>query len=181
MSDLAKRAIKEELLLQLKTKPLSKITVKSITDGCDLSRNTFYYHFTDIPSLLEEIFVEATDHIIRENAHAGSLELLLRHTVNYALEYRAQVLHIYHSVAREAFEQYLWKVVRHAVDTCIDTFYIGQPLTPEHRAFLHHLYSCECVGQILDWLNHDMNPDITQSLQQIVQAHRLLINSVEGR
>ena len=36
----------------LDEKPYSKITVKDIVNRCDVNRNTFYYHFQDIPSLM---------------------------------------------------------------------------------------------------------------------------------
>ena len=39
----------------LDEKPFGKITVKDITDRCGINRNTFYYHYQDIPALLEEI------------------------------------------------------------------------------------------------------------------------------
>lgn len=48
------RAIKE--LLQ--EKPLSKISVKDITEQCELSRNAFYYHFKDKYELINWIFYD---------------------------------------------------------------------------------------------------------------------------
>ena len=39
----------------LNEKPVNKITVKDIAETCGINRNTFYYHFQDIPGLLEEI------------------------------------------------------------------------------------------------------------------------------
>ena len=43
----------------LETKALSKITVQDIADACEINRNSFYYHFQDIPALIEEIIMEA--------------------------------------------------------------------------------------------------------------------------
>lgn len=37
----------------LDEKPYNKITVKNIVERCQVNRNTFYYHFHDIPELLE--------------------------------------------------------------------------------------------------------------------------------
>ena len=37
----------------LEKKPYNKITVQDIVDHCHVNRNTFYYHFQDIPSLTE--------------------------------------------------------------------------------------------------------------------------------
>jgi AcrR family transcriptional regulator len=42
----------------LEERPLNKITVKDIVDRCDINRNTFYYHFQDIPALLQEMMEE---------------------------------------------------------------------------------------------------------------------------
>lgn len=47
-----KQAIIDAFWELLEEKPLSKITVKDIVERCQINRNTFYYHFRDIPLLL---------------------------------------------------------------------------------------------------------------------------------
>ncbi len=37
----------------LEEKPFNKITVQNIVQRCHLNRNTFYYHFQDIPNLAD--------------------------------------------------------------------------------------------------------------------------------
>ena len=54
--DALARALKEIL----KEKPLSKISIKNITSYCDISRNTFYYHFSDKYELVNWIFYTET-------------------------------------------------------------------------------------------------------------------------
>ena len=51
-----KKALANSLKNAMKKKPFSKITVKEITDDCNLNRNTFYYHFEDIYDLLRWMF-----------------------------------------------------------------------------------------------------------------------------
>lgn len=48
-----KNAIIDAFWLLLEEKPYNKITVKDIVERCQINRNTFYYHFHDIPELLE--------------------------------------------------------------------------------------------------------------------------------
>lgn len=48
------RALKE----LLKERPLTKISVKDITEQCELSRNAFYYHFKDKYELINWIFYD---------------------------------------------------------------------------------------------------------------------------
>lgn len=38
------------------TTPVDKITIDMLTQKADLTRNTFYYHFEDIYSLLEWVY-----------------------------------------------------------------------------------------------------------------------------
>ena len=45
----------------LEEKPLTKITVKEIVERCGINRNTFYYHFREIPDLQERLAKERSD------------------------------------------------------------------------------------------------------------------------
>ncbi len=53
MSNFTERAIKETLIKLLNDRPLSQITVKDIVEECGINRNSFYYHFQDLPSLVK--------------------------------------------------------------------------------------------------------------------------------
>lgn len=46
----------DTFLKLVEEKTLDKITIQDIADGCGINRNTFYYHFDDIYSLIEQIF-----------------------------------------------------------------------------------------------------------------------------
>lgn len=48
-----KAKIAETLYELLKHKPLDKITVKELVDTCNISRQSFYYHFQDIMDVVE--------------------------------------------------------------------------------------------------------------------------------
>ena len=53
MNQLTKDAIAKALTDLLQERPIEKITIKDITDRCGISRQTFYYHFSDIYDLME--------------------------------------------------------------------------------------------------------------------------------
>ena len=55
MPNFTKKAIKETFIELLDERPLNKITVKDIVEDCGINRNSFYYHFEDLPALVEEI------------------------------------------------------------------------------------------------------------------------------
>ena len=76
MANFTKKAIKESFIRLLKERPLSKITVQVIADDCGINRNSFYYHFQDIPALIEEITLEEVDRLIEMYPEISSIEEL---------------------------------------------------------------------------------------------------------
>ena len=66
MPNFTKQAIKASFMKLLNEQPLSKISVRSIVEDCGINRNSFYYHFQDIPTLLGEIVREYVDELIEK-------------------------------------------------------------------------------------------------------------------
>lgn len=101
----------------LEERPLNKITVKEIVDRCGINRNTFYYHFKDNPSLLEETTLSQADQIIRTHSAFGSPIDCITPLVQYSAAHKKAILHIYRSTQREVFQVYLDRVAAHIVRT----------------------------------------------------------------
>lgn len=51
MANFTEKAIRSAFLELLDQRPLNKITVKDITERCGINRNSFYYHYQDVPTL----------------------------------------------------------------------------------------------------------------------------------
>ena len=49
-----KEIIKDTFWELLEEKPYNKITVKDIVTRCRVNRNTFYYYFQDIPTVMTD-------------------------------------------------------------------------------------------------------------------------------
>ena len=96
MTSLTKGAIKQSFLKLLNQKPLSKITVKEIAEDCKINRNSFYYHYNDIPSLVEEILNEQIDEIVSLGSDASIYESILT-GIDFALQNKKAAMHIYNS------------------------------------------------------------------------------------
>lgn len=63
MSTNTKTVIIDAFLELLKTKEFSKVSITDITEKCNSSRQTFYYHFDNIEDMLEWAFDEQTKNI----------------------------------------------------------------------------------------------------------------------
>lgn len=88
MSNFTKKAIKETFWELLEKELLSQISVRDIAQACGINRNSFYYHFRDIPSLVEEIVVEAADTLVQKYPNISSIDEVVEVAFNFTLENR---------------------------------------------------------------------------------------------
>ena len=122
MPNFTKTAIKQAFLKLLNERPLKQITVRDIVEECGINRNSFYYHFSDIPTLLEEIIMENARDIISQYPNVDSIETCLLAVVEFAHQNKRAILHIYNSVNRTIYEQYLWQVCEEIVKRYVTSF-----------------------------------------------------------
>ena len=73
MSGFTKDIIARTLIELLDEKPMSKVTVKDIVERCGVNRNTFYYHFHDIPEVVEYVLKRKWDEILNSPRESNSI------------------------------------------------------------------------------------------------------------
>lgn len=162
-----KNTIIDAFWLLLEEKPYNKITVKDIVDRCQMNRNTFYYHFHDIPELLQTAIKNDADHIIHDYDRAGTpLECITCFIEHYTNRKKA-ILHIYRSVFREYFINELDRIALYIVTQYIDTVRDDHPLPPEDKTLLTRFYKCVFTGICIDWLNEGMRYDLSHYFDRI--------------
>ena len=172
MAQSKREAIKKAFVELLEEYPISHITVKDIVGRCGVNRNSFYYHFRDIPSLVEELVMEDADAIIRSYPAVSSIEECLDAAAAFALAHRQTMLHIYQSVERAAFERHLWLVCEHAVNTYIDGAFAGKRILPEDRETIVDYYQCLCFGEAIRWMEGGMREDVRASFRRLCELRR---------
>lgn len=166
-----KAAIIDAFWELLEEKPYSKITVKDIVNSCQINRNTFYYHFHDIPDLLEYTIKEDADSIIRNhsNLENGSLIDCLIPIIQYSINRKRAVLHIYHSIQREVFLEHLERITLYVVTQYIDAVITDKPINQKDKLLMVRFYKCFLVGITLDWLAARMSYDIIGSFHRLTE------------
>ena len=172
MANFTRRAIKESFLKLLNQRPLSQITVKDIVEDCGINRNSFYYHFEDLPALVEEIAGERVQTLIENHPTIGSLEECCDAVVEFVMENKRAVYHIYNSVSRETLEHYLMDACQYIVDTYLSKELEGSRLSEEERQTLIRFHKCGCFGTVIDWLNGGMKADIAAYFRRVCALQR---------
>lgn len=172
MSNFTKAAIKQSFIKLLNEKPLKQITVRDIVEDCGINRNSFYYHFADIPTLLEEIIMEEATRIIAEHPQIDSVEECLVVATQFARQNKRAIMHIYNSVNRELYEQYLWQVSEGVVTAYADTILADHPICKDDRDLIIQYYKCLCFGLTTEWIRTGMHSDIQQNLHRICELKK---------
>ena len=174
MSNQTKAAMRDAFLKLLAERPLSRIKVKDITDACGMNRNSFYYHYTDIPGLIEEVLSDELSRVIAERPDIRSIEECLITAAEFASKNRPFIRHIYSSTRRDIFEQYVWRVCDQTVALFASTVYPDVDLSGENWAGLLHMLSCICYGIFSAWLAEGMRSDMATYLKNMGQFTRTL-------
>lgn len=181
MPGLTKRAIKASFIKLLNERPISKITVKDIVEDCGINRNSFYYYYQDLPTMIEEIILDEANEIIRKHPTVDSLEEGLDFACSFVLENRRAALHLYHSGNRDLFERYLWKVCEHVVDTYINTAFSDSPIGERDKRIIIRYYKWCCFGAIIDWLSTGLKDDIQALFYRMGQLKKGMLEEMIRR
>ena len=185
MPPFAKREIKNSFIKLLTERPISQITVKDIVEDCGVNRNSFYYHFQDIPSLLEEIIVEMTAKVIENLPEEYKNEKKVTAALEEINLNKRMIYHIYGSSNREFYEKQLMKICDYVTRTYIRSRDYSEKVASKDLEFVISYLKCELFGQLIDWLNHDMSYDIVEhsrilcrmfagSMRMVCQKYKLI-------
>ena len=172
MASLTRKSIMESFIRLLDERPLNKISVKDIVEDCGINRNTFYYHFTDIPALVEEIVRDETDRIVLTAEGISSLQECIDAAMRLSREHRRAIWHIYNSANRSIYERYLLAICGHVVKAFIDNVAVDRAISDEYRSIIIQGYKCELFGLITDWLSHGMPEDMEARFLRLCELRR---------
>jgi len=164
---LTKAAIRDAFAQLLDEKPFNKITVNDIAARAGINRNSFYYHFQDIPSLLEEIIIDDFNSIIEKYPTVDSAEECFDFTLRFALENRRAVMHIYKSVSRDVYEGFLWRICDYSVRTYINSAIPVSRISSANREAITNYYKCFLFGVVSYWLENGMNEDMLDEFERL--------------
>lgn len=168
MPNFTKRAIKESFWKLLNEQPLTQISVRQIVEECGINRNSFYYHFQDIPSLIEEIVMDAANALIQKHPSITSIDEGVEAAFRFTLDNKKAILHICNSVNRNIYEQYLMRICEYVVTTYFDTVFEKDIVSKSDRDIMILFIKCELFGLSIDWINTGMQDDAIEKLKRLL-------------
>ena len=146
------------LLEMLRDTPLDEITVKDLTERCGISRQAFYYHFSDIYAVVDwglqqelqklQTMPELVTQFGRNLVVEGALERMRAN--------RSTVLNAYRAFERSYVEHYLKKWIYPVLHHQVGQEAEGLQVTEDQIAFVAELYTVGLLSVVLNWLDRGM-------------------------
>ncbi len=181
MANFTEEAIKSTFMDLLNKKPINKITIKEIVAECGINRNSFYYHFNDMPNLIEVILTEEAERFVSLHKESDSIYEHLLDAVDFAIENKTAVYHIYNSANREMFERYLDKITEKTVADFMELATADKNVSDDDKQALILYYRCLLVGFVINWLGTGMSFDLRQKLKRICELYDGAMNTAIDR
>ena len=142
MPGFTRQIILHTLTELMNEKPLSKITVKDIVERCGVNRNTFYYHFRDIPDAVEAMVKEELNDILKDQKAPESVSDCMEILVNAVQKNKKAMIHLYRSIQRDVFADYLdhatERVVEELINRAVGDFEMDQEDRHLISRYYHH-------------------------------------------
>lgn len=151
-----KELLTTTLMDMMETTPLEKITVKDVADKCGVSRQSFYYHFSDIYDILKYIFIKETEKALNEYSDIDSWQLGYVRLMKWSLKNKNLVLNTFFSIRREYVEVFMSKVLYKYIIKVVTEEAKGLKVTKDQCDFIANFYTLAINAQTADWLRHNM-------------------------
>ena len=143
----------------LKTVPLSKVTVSGLTRAAGVTRQAFYYHFSDIRDLTAWVFKrEVADQIVAhstpENWSDGLLSMLV-----WMQAHPQETRSVVSSLTMDELQVFLHRQ--------------GLDVSEEDRAFVTDHFTLSVLGHVCQWLATGMSADpflLTERISRVLRG-----------
>ena len=181
MPSFTRKAIMQSFMKLVDQRPINKVTIKDIVEDCGINRNTFYYHFSDIPALIEAIVEEEATQLFQTHPTITSNEECIRLAIQEIQKNKRAVLHIYNSSNRDIYEHYLMQVCQYIVETYLNTLLGDKKIDQQDREIIVTVYRCQCFGLLIDWLNNNLSDEFPQRVDRLCELRKGMLEEMLER
>ena len=172
----AKTALALALRDALSTTPLSKVTVSGLTRTAGVTRQAFYYHFSDIRDLTVWVFKrEVADQIISHATYDDWSEGLLAMLV-WMQSHPEETRSVISSLGMEELQIFLHKQLRAVMEPIVDQLGADLTVTEGDRMFITDHFTLAVLGHISQWIATGMSADpyiLTERIARILDGQVL--------
>lgn len=166
-----KKALAEALKKAVEEKSIEKITVSDIVGKCNVTRQTFYYHFENIYSLIVWIYKnELSSALETKNSNATWQENSL-HVFKQIRENKKFFMATYNSFWKKDIMNLLFDEIYKEMFSLVEAAKNIEKISDSEKKFIANFYKYAFAGVYFDWIEAGMN----ENPEDIVSRIDLLI------
>lgn len=167
MHNETKELLAKTLITMLQKNSVNKISVKLLTDKCELSRQTFYNYFKDIYDLVEWIYLRSIEKFVINSNKCRTWQQSFCRLLEFTRDNKAFIQNTYKYSNRDALEKYMYSIIydltlkeveRQAGDMCVDKKY---------KSFIARFFSLAFLNLDLEWIKSGMREEPAEMVEEI--------------
>ena len=170
MKGTSKELIQASFRRLLFAKSLDKITVRDIVEDCDLTRNTFYYHYEDIYDLFDDYLDMQTQIAVKSLPPRSSWDQVLLTVLCSIFDSPQTGRHILYSKKSDTMRLYLNRVLSALIDRYISESSDGLRVNTNDRRLICDAVTHALYGLLEQWLTGPDAPLMQSKLRRIVHS-----------
>ena len=147
-----KNAIRRSFIELLAERPFDKISVRDIAERSEVTRNTFYYYYTDIYALAEDVFESEIEKLSERVEGYESWQKAFLTATSFAAENKRMILHLHNSAHSDILARYYHKTILSYVRKEAE----GLNVSESQIMALARFYTAALAGLTLEWIGSGM-------------------------
>ena len=132
-----------------------KLTVTDIVNECHITRQTFYYHFEDIPDLLLWMMKRNLKRSMQEASMQSTPEESLKYLITLSLSSRLFVEKAMHAGYREELERLVTQSFNSLIERILRRWHFPPGCTREQMSLMLRYHLNAVVGLMRSWTEED--------------------------
>ena len=151
-----KNAIRRSFTELLAERPFDKISVRDIAERSEVTRNTFYYYYTDIYALAEDVFESEIERLSERVEGYDSWQKAFLTATAFAAENKRMILHLHNSAHGDILARYYHKTILTAMLSYVHKEAEGLDVSENQIMALARFYTAALAGLTLEWIGSGM-------------------------
>lgn len=172
MSMLTKSRLAEALKVRMKKTSFEKITVSDLIKDCEVTRQTFYYHFRDIYDLLKWVVQIEMINILKYGLNKDRWEDTLLDLFKYLYQNKYMYNSTHNILNNKQIQDFLFEEIRPLVLNFIVNLDADVDLEDDNVCFVVDFYVGAVIGSMERWALGGMQ----DAPEKIVNIVSIIIN-----
>lgn len=175
----SKNLIKKAVAKLIHEKDIQKITVSDIIREADISRGTFYAHFADVSSVIEQIESEEIRNLMDYVERFGfeNISTNTERFIELLCEYLSRDMEYYRMLTQSnILNNFIWRLVDVYYEKLFNAIMVNKNIENKEEVNLYLIYITSGAKTIvLSWLNGEIKAtptEIAKSLAKLIQLNQ---------